>query len=236
MCLHALTRSKINIVSLSHGSVLGVDILKVSFFDCSHRIWLAVLMFCWEFWCSFLKSDFTKSFTLAVRVKVNASNISNRNHDIQTQQRQSINATTASLAATKKTNSDNHFDFNCNHELHSTFLNVNCSVVGTLPETATKVTFVITRHNHQLIQINCALDPSHNEEKILCSGCFVVCLWIIIFSSVLSLSPPAVLLEAHLLWKNKPGGVSALPPKKDKENITHAHENLGGLAEKLRLN
>ena len=86
-------------------------------------------------------------------------------HSNTTQQRQSINAATTSPAVIKKTNSDNNFDFNRNHKLQSTFLNVNCSVVGTLPETTTKVTLVITRHNRQLIQINCAVNPSHNEEK-----------------------------------------------------------------------
>jgi len=89
----------------------------------------------------------------------------------------------------KETNSNNHFDFNHNLKPQSTFLNVNCSVVGALPETTTKVTLVIGHHNHQLIQANCALCPLRSEKKILCCDCFVVCFCVLIFSSVLSLSP-----------------------------------------------
>jgi len=85
-----------------------------------------------------------------------------RDHLTQTQQRQSISATTTSPAAKKKKNRNINFDFSHNLTLQSTFLNVNCAVVGTLPETTTKVTLVNTRHNHQLIQINHALDPSQN--------------------------------------------------------------------------
>ena len=85
-----------------------------------------------------------------------------RDHLTQTQQRKTKHQGNNNIASRKKeTNSNNHFDFNHNRKPQSTFLNVNCSVVGTLPKKTTKVTLVITHHNHQFVQVNCALGPSH---------------------------------------------------------------------------